>query len=286
MRPMTSLLTAGLMVTLTAALAGCASPESISAQPTPQSTAAETPDLVAEAAALVEEWDGIDPSDYVLPGTATEHYSAEQVDSVAADAIQLLRLQLEHQQAEDKPDAQRSVDEFIEAAPGMLSDSMREVSDAGPDTGEDALFQLIFVQPVDARFTVGEGSRATHAWSVTETEMHGTDGLQVALFHRSAYEVATPDGGAGHLSVGRWITLSTIDPAYAHESGDYLWHLDYATRGADFCTAANNMLLAPADDAQERDDLLDLLEVAPGEFAQPADFQTTEKEVGEATETC
>lgn len=274
-----SLLAACILVVLAGCGASAAEPAEPPATPSPLEAAK------AEAAELTAEWDPLDPSEAELPGTATQHFSAAQVDSVAADAWALLQNYQEHTQAAGGDEAAAAADEFISSAPGMLADYMREDLASRASDDDAWLLQLLYAHPIDSRYTIEDGSRTTVAWDVSEVSMHDTVGVEVTLFHRTYYDLTSPDGDEGFVTLGRWITLATIDPEYASESGDYAWYLNFFTGGAEPCSAVARQVLEPSDDFDEERSL-ELMSIGAGEFAPKSEFESDKTELNDYVAEC
>lgn len=269
---------------LTLALAACgsATPESVET-PEPESPIAMA---MKEATKLAADWKESDSLEFELPEKGTEHFSKEQVNSVANDVAGLLESQLEYQQAESKQEVVGDVDKFTASAPGKLAGLMADTSKDDAKDKDNILWTLAFVQPIDSKHEIADASRSTYAWDVREQDMYDTDGVEVTLFHRSLYKVRNSDGEENFIVIGRWVGLSTIDPNYAAESGDYAWQLNSAVRGAEVCDAVNRYLLVPSNDKAEDSGVESLMKVKANEFAPKSDFKEDQEELQKEAAKC
>lgn len=261
---------------------GSATPEAVE-KPEPESPIAIAMD---EATKLAADWKESGSLKFELPEKGTEHFSKEQVSSVASDVAGLLERQLEFQQAESKQEVVGDVDKFTASAPGELAGLMADTSKEDAKDKDNILWPLAFVQPIDSKHEIEDSSRSTYAWDVREQDMHDTDGVEVTLFHRSLYKVRNSDGEENFIVIGRWVGLSTIDPDYAAESGDYAWRLDTAIRGAKVCDAVNRYLLVPSNDKAEDSGFESLMEVKANEFAPKSDFKEDKEELQTEAAKC
>lgn len=271
-------------VCLTMVLAGCGSvtPEAVET-PDPESSIATA---MGEATKLAADWKELDSLEYELPDKGTEHFSKEQVDKVASDVVHLLESQLEYQQAESQEEVLGDVDKFTSSAPGKLASLMADTSKEDANDKDNIIWPLSYVQPIDSSYEIGDASRFTYAWDVKEQDMFDTDGVEVTLFHRSLYKVQNTDDEENFLVVGRWLGLSTVDPDYAAESGDYAWRQDFSARGAEVCDAVNRSLLVPSTDKAEDSDLDNLMKVKASAFAPRSEFKEDEKDFEKEAAKC
>lgn len=272
-------------VCIAALLSACGStPTAEVESPEPESPVAAA---LKQAKSHTADWEKLDSIDYELPSKGTEHFSAEQVGTVASDALDLVQRQLRYQSASSKDEVFDDADAFISEAPGMLSGYLRKIEKDVSSGDSSPYWVMVFVQPIDSSYVVNGSSRSTYAWDVKEQRMHGTDGLKVTLFHRAFYRVQDSEGQENFIVVARWLELGTIDPEYAASSGDYALRLNWTAPGATTCDAVKANLLVPSPKgADELSDLNQALKIAPRDFKPISGLKQNKEQLHAAEEKC
>lgn len=273
------------VVCIVGLLSACGSPPKTEIEsPEPKSPVAAA---LKQAKSHTADWELLDSINYKLPSKETEHFSEEQVGSVAGDVLNLMQRQLRYQSAGSKDEVLDDADAFISEAPGMLSETLGQL-EKDVSTGDSSPYwPMIFVQPIDSSYGVKDSIKSTYAWDVKEQPMHGTDGLKVTLFHRSFYQVQDSEDEENFLVVARWLELGTIDPDYAATSGDYSVRIDWNAPGATVCDAVNRNLLVPSPKGDdELGDINHALKIELSDFKPKSYVINHEEELRTEEEEC
>ncbi|MCM1013541.1 MULTISPECIES: hypothetical protein [unclassified Brevibacterium] len=173
-------------------------------------------------------------------------FSGDLVSLVSSDVKDLMNVQLAAQQAGSKEEFEGQAEELVSEAPGKLSGYMTDQMELDKkDESKTFAWPLAFVQPIDKAFVIGDDSRFAYGWNADIEPVADGMGVTVTLFTRTAYWVKDDRDRETLIVIGRWISLSTVDPAYAATSGDYAWSMRTKVYNATVCPSVKGDPIAP-----------------------------------------
>lgn len=269
-----------LAISATLFLSACSAPAAETAEKPPETESTE-PQL-APVQEKIEDWGLLADAKIEPFNEDTGKFSGDQVEMVSKDVIKLAEKQLSADQATSKEDVKQQIDEFASSAPGALSKSMSKQVEKDARDKEKNFWTLIYLQPISDSYSIEDDSRFTYAWNAELEAFEDYMGVTVTLFTRTAYWLRTDDGEKTMISIGRWISLSTVDPTYSASTGDYGWYAHAHIDNADICSATEGKPLVPvvpADlDGLKRFVSLDSSTFAPKDYLG-SDQDETDKEL-------
>lgn len=275
-----------LAISVALLLSACSAPAVETTEKPPETESAEQ--RLAPVQEKIEDWVLLADADIEPFNEDTDKFSGEQVEMVSKDVIKLAEKQLSLDQATSKDHVEQLVDEFASSAPGVLSDNMNKQAEKDAKEKDSDSWSLAFVQPISGSYRIDDDSRFTYAWNAELEPLGDYMGVKVTLFTRVAYWLKSDEGERTMLSIGRWVSLSTANPAYAASSGDYGWHTDSRMYNADICHFAEGKPLVPeaTTGAEELESLEEIVAPSASTFAPVSDFKLDQDAIDKAIAKC
>ena len=274
-----------LLLSATLLLSGCSAPTTKPSEATPEADPIEQ--QLATVQKNVKEWQSLSDAQIEPVKKSAGTFSAGQIEQISKDVLKLAEAQLDANQATSKEEVEQRADKVINAAPGVLRDFMaRQAKQDEKDKRNDIMsWAMAFAQPISEAYEIEDDSRLTYAWSIKPEPVGDQEGVTVTLFVRTAYWLTDNHGSKNALGIGRWVSLSTSDPAYTTSTGDYAWSLNSRIYNPDICSVAKHGPLKP-DDSINRDDLSEITAPEPSQFVSLEKFKIDEKAVESAAAKC
>lgn len=272
-----------LAISATLFLSACSAP-AVETNEKPTKTES-TEQRLAPVQKKIEDWDLLNDAKIEPFNEDTDKFTGDQVEIISKDVIKLAEKQLSADQATSKEDVEQQIDAFVSSAPGALSKSMSKQVEKYAKDKEENFWTLIYLQPISDSYSIDDDSRFTYAWNAELEPFEDYMGVTVTLFTRTAYWLRTDDGEKTMISIGRWISLSTVDPTYSASTGDYGWSTYTHIDNADICSATEGRPLE-LEEPTNFDDLKSFVSLDSSTFAPKDYFKSDQDETEKELAKC
>lgn len=277
------LVTTAIVLTLT--LAGCGAPKAHTDVDATESSTVEDP--FAPIDEKIEDWQPLSDFEIKPFNEGNDKFADQQIELVSRDIIKLAEKQLSFNVSRSKEQVEEQVQEFTSSAPHKLSKYMADQAKADSKDKGKNFWTMSYIQPINNSFAIEDDSRFTYAWQQTLEPFQGQMGVTVTLFTRSAYWLKADTGERSMVTVGRWISLGSVNPANSTATGDYAWHTRSFISNASVCPAFEGEPIEPEmGEDTDLDSLEEFVSVDRSTFAPADDFKLDQEAIDRERKKC